>query len=142
MYRNMYSKIKHHLGIYTLCYDTLCNIIIYYRIRSCRLTTPWRGLMSAYRREAIHWTAMARTRITNVVELQLDLTEPLYVSSSFLTTSLGCLSYSAVNKKSEMNKKKLKIKTANSDGDARYTAIVHFITSAVFEHFTSLAAWI
>lgn len=29
--------------------------------------------------------------------------EPLYVSSSFLTTSLGCLSYSAVDKDETVN---------------------------------------
>lgn len=55
-------------------------------------------MVTAYRRDAINWTAMAtRTRITNVVvELLPVALEPLYVSSSFLTTSLGCLSYSAV----------------------------------------------
>lgn len=57
--------------------------------------------VTAYRRDDTHWTAVARrTRITKVAveHLSIEL-EPLYVSSSFLTTSLGCLSYSAAENK-------------------------------------------
>lgn len=67
---------------------------------ACRAAT-------AYRRDEIHCTATAkRTRMTNVVVdplLPTNAPEPLYVSSSFLTTSLGCLSYSAAD---ETNKEK------------------------------------
>lgn len=62
-----------------------------------------------YRRDAAHWTR-TRTRVTNVaVELPPAVLEPLYVSSSFFTTSLGCLSYSAAGEKTEKKKKMVRL---------------------------------
>lgn len=65
---------------------------------------------TSHRRNAV----MTRTRITtNAVEQPAVLEQPrLYVSSSFFTTSLGCLSYSAESRK------RLSIMTKSSADDA------------------------
>lgn len=70
-----------------------------------RLYTRAKRQETAYR-YAARWTAAmaTRTRIANAIAEPLPVVvpaAPLYVSSSFLTTSLGCLSYSAVDRRCE-----------------------------------------
>lgn len=127
-------------------YTNKYNIILYKYyiicIGFCKMAILRWGMMTAYRRDATHWTEVARrTRITNVViELLPTVLEPLYVSSSFFTTSLGCLSYSAVSKEKENGEKSKELSTFSKNPDVMpdilYTSTRHSIQPE-FRHFSA-----